>query len=126
MTVNRLNWLVLLAFAITLGPWVKRPVTAAPPEGSEFGRGPIVNLAADGMVGCLVPPRSIDGSHSREELFQAYHSLVDYYARAQVPYLFLNVCYMRAACPSDAWDRSSSIMALNSPAFRFPSATRVS
>jgi hypothetical protein len=73
-------------------------------EGSKPRRGPVVNVAADGMVECLVPPVRVDGTHSREDLIQAFHNTIDYYAEAGVPYLFLNVCYMRAACPSKAWD----------------------
>lgn len=94
----------LLAVVIAFAPSAARQTDAAPPEAAKPGLGAIVNLAADGVVGCLVPPFRIDGTHSAEEITEAYRKMIDYYAEAQVPYLFLNVCYMRAACPSDVWD----------------------
>lgn len=103
-TENRQHLPALLAVVIAFVPVTAEFATAAPPEASRPGLGPIVNLAADGVVGCLVPPFRIDGTHSAEEITEAYRKMVDYYAEAQVPYLFLNVCYMRAACPSEVWD----------------------
>ena len=100
---NCLQRLVLLTLAIVLDPWMGQAADV-PPEGPKPGRGPIVTVAADGMVGCLVPPLAIDGTHSKKELTEAFQKMVDYYARAEVPYLFFNVCYMRAAYPSDVWD----------------------
>jgi len=95
------QWLLLLALGILL----TEPALAAEPlEDPKPGRGPIVNVAADAVVGCLVPPFRIDGTHTKEELTRAFQSTVDHYARAGVPYLFFNVCYMRAACPSQVWD----------------------
>ncbi|MBC8874685.1 MAG: hypothetical protein H8E44_35055 [Planctomycetes bacterium] len=102
-TENRLRLSALLAVAITVVSGTAQ-LAAAPPASPNSGLGPIVNLAADGVVGCLVPPFHIDGTHSTEEITEAYRNMIDYYAEAQVPYLFLNVCYMRAACPSEVWD----------------------
>ncbi len=101
---KRLSLATLVAAVIALGQATVEFADAASPEASKRGLGPIVNLAADGVVGCLVPPFSIDGTHSAEEITEAYRKMVDYYAEADVPYLFLNVCYMRAACPSEVWD----------------------
>ncbi|MEA1951411.1 MAG: hypothetical protein U9N87_08505 [Planctomycetota bacterium] len=68
-------------------------------------RGPIVNLAADGVAHLYLRPEfEIDGSHSKEELVGAFQQVVDRYARARVPYLFLNVCYQRTTYDSAVWD----------------------
>ena len=103
-TANRLHRLILLTLAMALGLRAAQPAPAAPPETAKPGCGPIVNVAADGVVGCLVPSFPIDGTHSKEELIKAFEKTVDHYADAQVPYLLFNVCYMRAVCPSDVWD----------------------
>jgi len=103
-TRARPRWLLPTALGIVLGLAAGPSGAATPPERARPGRGPIVNVAADGLVGCLVPPLAIDGTHSKEELTEAFRKTVDYYAGAGVPYLFLNVCYMRAACPSKVWD----------------------
>lgn len=74
-------------------------------EADRLERGPIVNLAADGVAYLFVQPGfDIDGSHSKEELVDAFERMVDRYAEAEVPYLFLNVCYQRAAYDSQVWD----------------------
>ncbi|MHC4403795.1 MAG: hypothetical protein ACYTG0_29405, partial [Planctomycetota bacterium] len=77
-------------------------------EGAPPAGGAIVNQAADGMFGLYrdAPFGSgyIDGSRSKEELVKAFQELVDPYADAQVAYVFLNVCYQRAAYPSKVWD----------------------
>ncbi|MFH1920754.1 MAG: hypothetical protein ABIP48_12800 [Planctomycetota bacterium] len=44
-TTDRSPWLILLTLAITLGPWARQPVAAAPPEGPKFARRPIEDLA---------------------------------------------------------------------------------
>jgi hypothetical protein len=77
---------------------------AQPDEKTGPGPGPIVNQAADAVFGCLVPPFKIDGTNSRESLVEAFEKLVDRYADARVPYLFLNVNYQRTAYCSQAWD----------------------
>jgi len=87
-----------------LGVWACQPASVAPSAELKHGCGPIVNVAADGVVGCLVPPLAIDGTHSKKELTEAFQRTTDHYADAKVPYLFFNVCYMRAACPSKVWD----------------------
>lgn len=103
-TEDRLCLSAFLAVAVALVPGTKELTTAASPTSPKPGLGSIVNLAADGVVGCLIPPFPINGTHSAEEITEAYRNMIDYYAEAQVPYLFLNVCYMRAACPSEVWD----------------------
>lgn len=95
---------VLLTLVIGINAWTSQSAVTASPRGAMARRGPIVNLAADGMVECCVPPIRIDGTHSKQELIEAFRKTVDHYADAQVPYLFFNICYMRAACPSDVWD----------------------
>jgi len=67
-------------------------------------QGPIVNLAADAMFECLVPPFRIQEATPKEKLVAAYEELVDYYAQADVPYLFFNVNYQRTAYRSRVWD----------------------
>lgn len=67
-------------------------------------RGPIVNQAADAVVGCLVPPDQVTEASTREELVSAFQRQMDRYAAAGVGYLFLNACYQRAAYPSAVWD----------------------
>ena len=70
--------------------------------------GPIVNQAADGVFELhLKPPLGpgyIDETRTKEELIAAFRKLMDRYAEAEVPCVFLNVCYQRAACPSEVWD----------------------
>ncbi len=74
-------------------------------DDTAHNRGPIVNLAADGVAHLYLRPEfEIDGSHSKEELVGAFEQVVDRYARANVPYLFLNVCYQRTAYDSAVWD----------------------
>jgi len=105
---GRLHGTIVAAVAVWLAGVGTIAALGAAPRGQATapgaGRGPIVNIAADGLVGCLVPPLAIDGSHGRDELLTAYRKLVDHYADAGVPYLFLNVCYQRAAYPSKVWD----------------------
>lgn len=72
--------------------------------GEKTGPGPIVNQAADAVFGCLVPPFRIDGTNSKESLVEAFEKLVDRYADARVPFLFLNVNYQRTAYRSRIWD----------------------
>jgi len=103
-TDNRVQWLVLWTLTMIVSLWMCSPASATTPAGSELGCGPVVNVAADGVVGCLVPPLGIDGTHSKEQLTEAFRSTIDHYADARVPYLFLNACYMRAACPTGVWD----------------------
>jgi len=98
-----LTFLVLTA-AMSVGVVSRGPATAAPPEAARPGRGPIVNQAADAMFVCLVPPFRIDGTNSKQRLIAAYENLVDRYADARVPYLFLNVNYQRTAYRSQVWD----------------------
>ncbi len=83
---------------------IGRKLVGSPPPAARLGQGPVVNIAADGLVECLDPPFRIDGSHSKQELIEAFEKTVDRYADAQVPYLLLNVCYQRAAYRSKVWN----------------------
>ncbi|MFV2067449.1 MAG: hypothetical protein ACC645_10750, partial [Pirellulales bacterium] len=111
---------LVMASLTTFGLFAGLPAGAAQPENAELKRGPIVNVAADGIVGCLIPPFSVDGTHSKEELTAALQQTVDHYAAAEVPYLFLNVCYMRAACPSEVWDTYWDVENLDTNATGWP------
>lgn len=89
ITNNRTQAFVLGALTISLSLRLCQPISAAPPAEPKPGHGPIVNVAADGVVGCLVPPLAIDGTHSAEQLTAGFKSTIDHYADAQVPYVFL-------------------------------------
>ncbi len=79
--------------------------TARAEPGNALNRGPIVNLAADGIAHLYLRPAfELDGSHTKEEIVAAFQKLVDQYARAKTPYLFLNVNYQRTIYQSDVWD----------------------
>lgn len=90
----------LLFITLLTGGFTPRVEADAPQN-----RGPIVNMAADGIAHLYLRPAfKIDGSHSKAELIAAFQELVDRHARAKVPYLFLNVCYQRTIYESAAWD----------------------
>ena len=97
--------LSLTALLLTFSAIIFAPHSVPADEADRLERGPIVNLAADGVAYLFLQPGfDIDGNHSKEELVDAFERMIDRYAEAEVPYLFLNVCYQRAAYDSQVWD----------------------
>jgi len=96
-----------LALAILVLAGVRSAISAdAPASAGQSGRRPgvIVNQAADALVGYLRTEKPLEDGATKEMILAGLRQAVDQYVDTNVSDVFFNVCYQRAAYPSDLWE----------------------